>query len=80
MRRIAGVASAGGSCRACSPGDRLDVEVPLGNFALRKEDYRPLLMVATAPASRPSGHAGVLMDDPDRPPVWALLGHAVRRI
>lgn len=56
-------------------GATLDVEVPHGHFSLRKEDYRPLLMVATGTGLAPiKSMLESLMDDPDCPPVWLYWG------
>jgi CDP-4-dehydro-6-deoxyglucose reductase len=56
-------------------GDTLEVELPHGNFSLRKEDYRPLLMVATGTGLAPiKSMLESLMDDPDCPPVWLYWG------
>jgi len=56
-------------------GDTLDVELPHGTFSLRKEDYRPLLMVATGTGLAPiKSMLESLMDDPDCPPVWLYWG------
>ncbi|MNL10266.1 Terephthalate 1,2-dioxygenase, reductase component 2 [compost metagenome] len=75
VRRIAGGRFTAGQLPRLQPGDRLDVEVPLGNFALRKEDYRPLLMVATGTGIAPiKSMLESLMDDPDCPPVWLYWG------
>ena len=35
------------------PGDTLDVEVPLGGFGYHKDDYRPIVMVATGTGIAP---------------------------
>ncbi|MWL90671.1 2Fe-2S iron-sulfur cluster-binding protein [Cupriavidus sp. SW-Y-13] len=56
-------------------GDTLDVEIPHGSFSLHKEDYRPLLMVATGTGLAPiKSMLESLMDDPDCPPVWLYWG------
>ena len=56
-------------------GDTLEVELPHGSFSLRKEDYRPLLMVATGTGLAPiKSMLESLMDDPDCPPVWLYWG------
>lgn len=56
-------------------GDRLDVELPLGSFHFRAQDYRPLLMVATGTGLAPvKAMLESLMDDPDCPPVSLYWG------
>lgn len=56
-------------------GDRLDVELPLGSFHFRTQDYRPLLMVATGTGLAPvKAMLESLMDDPDCPPVSLYWG------
>jgi CDP-4-dehydro-6-deoxyglucose reductase len=75
VRQIAGGRFTTGQLPQLRPGDRLDVEVPLGSFSLRKEDYRPLLMVATGTGLAPiKSMLEALMDDPDCPPVWLYWG------
>jgi len=75
VRQIAGGRFTAGRLPQLRPGDRLDVEVPLGGFTLRKEDYRPLLMVATGTGLAPiKSMLEALMDDPDCPPVWLYWG------
>ena len=47
-------------------GENLDVELPLGSFFLRKEDFRPLLMVATGTGLAPiKSILESLMEEPD---------------
>jgi CDP-4-dehydro-6-deoxyglucose reductase len=56
-------------------GDMLDIELPLGSFFYRKEDYRPLQMVATGTGLAPiKSILQSLMDNPDCPPVWLYWG------
>jgi CDP-4-dehydro-6-deoxyglucose reductase, E3 len=56
-------------------GDRLDVELPLGSFHYRKEDDRPLLMVATGTGLAPiKSILESLMDDDDAPPIRLYWG------
>ncbi|MBV8273213.1 MAG: 2Fe-2S iron-sulfur cluster binding domain-containing protein [Cupriavidus sp.] len=75
VRQIAGGRFTAGRLPQLRPGDRLEVEVPLGSFTLRKEDYRPLLMVATGTGLAPiKSMLEALMDDPDCPPVWLYWG------
>jgi CDP-4-dehydro-6-deoxyglucose reductase len=75
VRRIPGGVFTDGRLTALSPGDTLDVELPLGSFFLRKEDFRPLLMVATGTGLAPiKSMLGALMDDPDCPPVTLIWG------
>lgn len=57
------------------PGDRIRVELPMGSFLYREEDYRPLLMVATGTGIAPlRSILEALMDDPDCPPVHLYWG------
>ena len=75
VRQIAGGRFTTGQLPQLRPGDKLDVEVPHGSFSLRKEDYRPLLMVATGTGLAPiKSMLEALMDDPDCPPVWLYWG------
>lgn len=75
VRQIAGGRFTTGQLPRLRPGDKLEVEVPLGNFSLRKEDYRPLLMVATGTGLAPiKSMLESLMDDPDCPPVSLYWG------
>jgi CDP-4-dehydro-6-deoxyglucose reductase len=81
VRQIAGGRFTAGQLPQLRPGDKLDVEVPHGSFSLRKEDYRPLLMVATGTGLAPiKSMLEALMDDPDCPPVWLYWGCARQRI
>ncbi|WP_423193865.1 2Fe-2S iron-sulfur cluster-binding protein [Cupriavidus sp. H18C2] len=75
VRQIAGGRFTSRRLPQLRAGDRLDVELPHGSFALRKEDYRPLLMVATGTGLAPiKSMLESLMDDPDCPPVWLYWG------
>ncbi|MDP4302435.1 2Fe-2S iron-sulfur cluster-binding protein [Leptothrix discophora] len=57
------------------PGERMDVELPLGSFRLRPEAWRPLVMVATGTGLAPiKAMLESLMDDPDCPPVSLYWG------
>lgn len=57
------------------PGDRMEVELPLGNFCHHPEDYRPLLLVATGTGLAPlKSIAESLMDSDDCPPVALYWG------
>ena len=52
-----------------------EVELPLGNFRLHAEDYRPLLMVATGTGLAPiKSMLESLMGDDDCPPVSLYWG------
>jgi CDP-4-dehydro-6-deoxyglucose reductase len=56
-------------------GDTLHVELPLGSFYHREQDYRPLLMVATGTGLAPiKSILESLMDNPDCPPVSLYWG------
>lgn len=57
------------------PGEPLQIELPLGSFFLRKDDFRPLLMVATGTGLAPiKSILESLLDDPDCPPVTLYWG------
>jgi len=47
LRRIPGGYFTEQRLQALGDGSTLEVELPLGNFRLHTEDYRPLVMVAT---------------------------------
>jgi CDP-4-dehydro-6-deoxyglucose reductase len=56
-------------------GERLRVELPLGEFQLDKAAYRPLVMVATGTGIAPiKSLLESLLDDADCPPVWLYWG------
>lgn len=75
IRRIPGGSFTQARLAALKPGDTLDVELPHGAFFLRKEDYRPMLMVATGTGLAPiKSMIESLMDDPDCPPVALYWG------
>ena len=75
VRQIAGGRFTSTHLPQLRAGDQLEVELPHGNFSLRKEDYRPLLMVATGTGLAPiKSMLESLMDDPDCPPVWLYWG------
>ena len=75
IRRVPGGRFTDRMLSSLKPGDRLDVELPLGSFRLHEEDYRPLLMVATGTGLAPlKAMLEALMDDPDCPPVWLYWG------
>ncbi len=75
VRRIAGGRFTDEAIGRLAAGDRLDVEIPLGNFRLHAEDYRPLLMVATGTGLAPiKSMLESLMDDDDCPPVSLYWG------
>lgn len=75
VRRIPGGQFTDGQLETLKPGDRLDVELPLGSFRLHQEDYRPILMVATGTGLAPiKSMLETLMDDDDCPPVWLYWG------
>jgi CDP-4-dehydro-6-deoxyglucose reductase len=60
---------------ALRPGERLEVELPLGGFCHHPEDYRPLLLVATGTGLAPlKSIAESLMDSEDCPPVALYWG------
>jgi CDP-4-dehydro-6-deoxyglucose reductase len=75
IRRVRGGFFTDGPLLRLQPGDRLDVELPHGLFCCRKEDFRPLLMVATGTGLAPiKSILESLMDDPDCPPVSLYWG------
>jgi CDP-4-dehydro-6-deoxyglucose reductase len=75
IRRIPGGAFTEGRLPGLKAGERLDVELPLGSFFLRKEDFRPLLMVATGTGLAPiKSILESLMDEPDSPPALLYWG------
>ncbi len=61
-------------------GSPLEVELPLGNFRVHAEDYRPLVMVATGTGLAPiKSMLESLMDNEDCPPVnlyWGMRTEA----
>ena len=66
IRRIPGGLFTDGRLPALAEGERLDVELPLGSFFLRKADFRPLLMVATGTGLAPiKSILESLMEEPD---------------
>jgi CDP-4-dehydro-6-deoxyglucose reductase len=58
-----------------SPGDALEVEMPLGSFLYHPEDDRPILMVATGTGIAPiKAIVESLLEDPGRPPIDLYWG------
>lgn len=79
IRRIEGGHFTDGRLPALRAGDTLSVELPLGSFCLRAQDYRPLLMVATGTGLAPiKAMLEALMDDPACPPVSLYWGARTR--
>lgn len=75
VRRIPGGRFTDGTLRTLTPGDRLDVEIPLGEFHYHAEDYRELLMVATGTGLAPiKAILESLHGDEDCPPVALYWG------
>ena len=75
VRTIPGGHFTEGRLPQLAPGETLDVELPLGSFFLRKDDFRPLLMLATGTGLAPiKSILESLLDDPDCPPVTLLWG------
>jgi CDP-4-dehydro-6-deoxyglucose reductase len=75
VRRVPGGRFTEHQLDQAQPGQQLQVEVPVGSFYLRKEDYRPLLMVATGTGIAPiRAILESLLDDEDCPPVWLYWG------
>lgn len=79
IRRIEGGHFTEGRLPRLQGGDKLSVEIPLGSFCFRAEDYRPLLMVATGTGLAPiKAMLESVMDDPDCPPVSLYWGARTR--
>lgn len=75
IRQIEGGAFTSGLLPGLRAGDVLTVELPLGSFVYRREDERPLLMVATGTGIAPvRSMLESLLDDPDCPPVSLYWG------
>lgn len=75
IRRIPGGRFTDSLLPSLRPGDRIDIELPLGNFFYRAVDYRPLIMIATGTGLAPiKSILESLMDDPDCPPVSVYWG------
>lgn len=75
IKRVPGGRFTDTGLAALRPGDRLDIELPLGTFRFHAEDYRPLVMVATGTGLAPvKAMLESLMDDPDCPPVSLYWG------
>jgi len=75
VRRLDGGRFTDAALRQLKSGDALEVELPLGSFLFRAEDYRPLIMVATGTGLAPiKAMLEALMDDPDCPPVSLYWG------
>lgn len=75
VRRIPGGRFTDGTLGTLSRGDRLDVEIPLGEFRYHAEDYREMLMVATGTGLAPiKAILESLLDDGDCPPVALYWG------
>jgi CDP-4-dehydro-6-deoxyglucose reductase len=75
IRRVPGGWFTDGWMPGLKPGDRVEVELPLGNFFYRAADYRPLIMIATGTGLAPiKSILESLMDDPDCPPVSLYWG------
>ena len=57
------------------PGDRLDVEAPLGGFGYHEDDYRPIVMVATGTGIAPlRSMLAQMLASGDTPPVDLYWG------
>lgn len=75
IRRIPGGAFTDRVLPSLSVGDALEVELPLGSFFYRAQDYRPMLMLATGTGLAPiKAMLEGLMDDADCPPVSLYWG------
>jgi CDP-4-dehydro-6-deoxyglucose reductase len=75
VRRIPGGVFTDRQLASLCGGSALEVELPLGNFRLHAEDYRPLVMVATGTGLAPiKSMLESLMGDEDCPPVSLYWG------
>ncbi|WP_439609723.1 2Fe-2S iron-sulfur cluster-binding protein [Hydrogenophaga sp.] len=75
VRRIPGGVFTDRQLASLCGGSALEVELPLGNFRLHAEDYRPLVMVATGTGLAPiKSMLESLMGDDDCPPVSLYWG------
>jgi CDP-4-dehydro-6-deoxyglucose reductase len=75
IRRIPGGHFTDGGLAQLQPGDALEVELPLGSFCLRPQDYRPIVMLATGTGLAPlKAMLEALQGDPDCPPVSLYWG------
>jgi CDP-4-dehydro-6-deoxyglucose reductase len=75
VRRIAGGRFTDATLSRLKPGERLEVELPLGSFIFRRQDYRPVLMVVTGTGFAPiRSMLEALLDDPDCPPITLYRG------
>lgn len=75
LRRIAGGRFTDSQLESLRPGDRLQVELPLGTFFYHAEDDRPLLMVATGTGLAPiKAMLESLTKVPSCPPVTLYWG------
>jgi CDP-4-dehydro-6-deoxyglucose reductase len=75
IRRIEGGSFTSEVVMRLRPDDPLEVEVPLGSFHLRLQDYRRLLMVATGTGLAPiKAMLESLMDNSECPPVSLYWG------
>ncbi len=68
-----------GALAGMKPGARLEIELPMGAFIFRRQDYRPVLMVATGTGVAPlRAMLESLLDDPDCPQVSLYWGMRTR--
>jgi len=75
VRRIAGGRFTDGLLKKLKPDDRISVELPLGSFIFRRQDYRPLLMAVTGIGLAPiKCMLESLLDDPDAPSISLYRG------
>ena len=79
IRRIDGGHFTEGRVSRLQAGEALNVELPLGSFHFRAQDYRPLLMIATGTGLAPiKAILEALMGNPDCPPVSLYWGGRTR--
>jgi len=75
VRRVPGGRFTDGQLPGMRPGQPVEVELPHGAFIFRRQDYRPVLMVATGTGLAPlRSMLHALLDDPDAPPIELYWG------
>ncbi|MBX3608755.1 MAG: 2Fe-2S iron-sulfur cluster binding domain-containing protein [Hydrogenophaga sp.] len=75
IRRIPGGRFTDAELGTLQPGDALEVELPLGSFCLRPQDYRPIVMLATGTGLAPlKAMLESLKGDEDCPPIHLYWG------
>lgn len=75
IRRIPGGRFTDTGLAGLRPGDRVEVELPLGSFYYRERDYRPMIFVATGTGMAPiKSILESLLDDDACPPIALYWG------